>query len=87
MCIQRAKYAHCPIVFSLSSLLRHQIYYQTTEVSHGRRDTLRNCSKKKKKDLSYLGLLMHINISVCGNIPCWMYSNENASGQLLRNPK
>ena len=30
---------------------------------------------------------MHINISACGNVPCLVYSNENVSGQLSRNPK
>ena len=24
---------------------------------------------------------MHIDISACGDAPCWVYSNENVSGQ------
>ena len=31
---------------------------------------------------AYLGLWMHIDISACGDAPCWVYSNENVSGQL-----
>ena len=27
---------------------------------------------------------MHIDISACGDVPCWVYFNENVSGQLLR---
>ena len=26
---------------------------------------------------------MHIHISACGDAPCWVYSNENVSGQLV----
>ena len=26
---------------------------------------------------------MHIDILACGEAPCWVYSNENVSGQLL----
>ena len=27
---------------------------------------------------------MHIDISACGEAPCWVYSNENVSGQLFK---
>ena len=26
---------------------------------------------------------MLVNISACGNVSCWVYSNENISGELL----
>ena len=29
------------------------------------------------------GALLRIDIPACGNVPCWMYSNENISGQKL----
>ena len=31
-------------------------------------------------DWAYLGLWMLVDISACGNVPCWVYSNENVSG-------
>ena len=37
---------------------------------------------RRKQDWAYLGLWMHIDISACGDAPCWVYSNENVSGQL-----
>ena len=27
-------------------------------------------------------MMMHIDISACGEAPCWVYSNENVFGQL-----
>ena len=35
----------------------------------------------KKIKLGIFGLWMLIDISACGNISCWEYSNENVSGQ------
>ena len=28
---------------------------------------------------------MHIDISACGDAPCWVYSNKNVSGQFYSN--
>ena len=41
---------------------------------------------RKKQDWTYVGLWMHIDILDCGNVPCWVSSNENVSGQSLGNP-
>ena len=30
---------------------------------------------------------MHIDISACGDASCWVYSNENVSGRLWKDPK
>ena len=30
---------------------------------------------------------MHIGISACGNVPSWVYFDENVSGELLRSPE
>ena len=50
-------------------------------MSDGGRDALRGYSKKIR--LAYLGLWMHTDISACGDAPCWVYSNENVSGQSM----
>ena len=47
------------------------------------RDALRGYSKKIR--LGIFRSWVHIDISAYGKAPCWVYSNENVSGQFQNN--